>query len=294
MARAKEGWLLDQLDLIQTYMSPEALKVYGGRYGHDWMDDDVQLFFECDIEKAVRVVYIPGTEVPESRFEKGMRLRADIGAGFIPMTPQLAAQLAKESNFDGIDVDNYDSNMKLADMRYRFLQDTVKTMNLDAMYQQIEMQMTDPQTGMRVSDEQGMPLPNPVIQQLLSAPELQLYPQAENHVQMMDFWSQKVREIAGMSRLASPVLLAACNAMLEQHSSADFQNKLQESGKMGTADAAAQAPAAIGQQMLEQQNAPPSEPPPMPEAEKMDREQSHEVRMKAMDIAGQKSMQKAA
>jgi hypothetical protein len=150
-ARAKELWLGHQLKLIQKFYSPESLKQFGARSGNEWLDDEVQAFFQADIEKAISISYIEGTEVPESRYDKQQRLRMDIGAGFIPLTPELQAQLANESNYDAPDINNYDSNLRLFEKRFRFVSEVAP--QADRAFQQYDQMLQsmppqiDPMTG---------------------------------------------------------------------------------------------------------------------------------------------------
>jgi hypothetical protein len=92
--------------------------------------------------------------------------------------------------------------------------------------------------------------------QIMSAPELKVFTLEEDHLLMTNFWSQKVRELAG-SQTPSPLLLALCDAMVQQHHGMGVQNMMQESQEMGVAQAAGQAPGAIGQAMLQQATQPP-------------------------------------
>jgi hypothetical protein len=249
-ARAREGWLGDQLDIIQEFYSPEALKQFGARHGREWLDDEIDLFFECDLESDLTIRYVPGTEVAESRFEKQMRLRQDITAGFVQMSPELMAQLARESNYDAPDIGNYESNLKLADKRFAYIKKIVET-PLPQVYEQYEQMAIDPATGMRLTDPMGVPVVNPFIGQVLAAPEMAIYELEENHAQMAEYWSAKVRDLAGASKAAPPMLLAICTAMVRRHKDIEFQNAMQDSQKLGVADAAGKAPAAIGQKMLQ-------------------------------------------
>jgi hypothetical protein len=75
------GWLKDQLDLIQTYYSPEALLQFGSRYGEEWMDDEVEAFFNVKLDEAIAVEVVEGSEIPESRADKQSKLRNDIAPG---------------------------------------------------------------------------------------------------------------------------------------------------------------------------------------------------------------------
>lgn len=247
-ARAKELWLAHQLDIIQQFYSPEALRQFGARSGNEWQDDEIQAFFDADFDKAITISYIEGTEIPESRFDKQMRLRQDVAAMLIPLTPELQHQFAKESNYDAPDVNNYESNLRLAEKRYRVVSEAINP-EMDQAYQQTQMMIAgvvDPQTG--------QPVPNTIIMQALNNPMLQVYPEVENHDQMMAFWGQKVREMAA-SVNASPLLLAMCDAMVQKHKGVAVNVGMEQQQIEGMAEAARGAPSAIGQKMLEAQTA---------------------------------------
>lgn len=302
-ARAKELWLSHQFDLIQNYYSPEALRQFGRRNGAEWQDEEIEELLEADLDECISIAYVPGTEVPESRFEKGMRLRADISAGFVPLTSQLKQRLASESNFDDLDVDDYNSNLKLAEKRFTFIKNTIEKNRLDGPYQQYEAQMVDPQTGVRAADQTGQPIPNPVMQQLLNAPELIIYQFAENGAEQVSYWSQKVRDIAGADDNQSPMLLAMANAMITKHNAAIMQLGIVAAATQGTQAAAMQAPAAIGGHMLHkdaaehaqsiqpppppQQQAPPPEPHPADQAKQTIIES---IKLPDLPASGQKQL----
>jgi hypothetical protein len=250
----KIGWLKDQLRLMQKYYSPEALLKFGSRYGKEWLDDEVAAFFEApDVCEALAIEIVEGSEIPESRQEKQQKLRADIANGFIPLTPQLQTKLAQQAGYDGIDVNFYESNEKLAEKRLNWVKDTVNNPQLEQQYQMIEMQLTDPKTGMRMTDISGNPVPNPLVQQLLLGPVLKVNRQAENHQQQFEFWQERTRQFLSAGQQQPGILIAVCDAMMTQHKGMAFQQMAEAQTLMGLA----QAPMQIGGQVIANQLAPP-------------------------------------
>lgn len=240
-ANMKVGWLWDQLDLIQTYYSPEALLKFGSRYGEEWMDDEVVAFFEAKLPEAIAIEMVEGSEIPESRYDKQNKLRNDIANGFIPMTPELQMKLAQQAGYDGIDINDYESNCKLAEKRLNFLKEQLTDPNIDAVFQQAESMMFDPKTGQRAMDPLGNEVPNPVLQQILMAPVLQINKQAENHQQQSDFWSRKCREFMASGKQQPTVLIAVCDAMITRHKGAFAQMMAQSQAIAGMTQLPGQA-----------------------------------------------------
>lgn len=258
---ARAGWLWDQLDLIQKFYPAEAVKQFGARYGEEWLDDEVQAFLSANLGKAVTIKAVAGSEVPESRFDKQQKLRGDIANGFIEITPEIRAKLARESGYDGIDPEFYDSNEKLAEKRYNWIKETLmpKMQQLEPAYDTLEGQLTDPKTGMRAEDGMGNKTPNPVIQQILTAPQMQISKQAENHEQQYIYWSTKCRELMGSAIEQPQVLIGVCEAMMTVHNMALFE----AATKKATLGGLTNAPIAGHDAMSQAQaSAPPPEPPP--------------------------------
>lgn len=249
----KIGWLWDQLDLIQKYYSPEALMKFGSRYGEEWMDDEVSTFFEANLPEAIAIEMVDGSEIPETRADKQMKLRSDIAAGFIPLTPELQTKLAQQSGYDGIDINDYESNCKLAEKRLNFVKEAVANPQLEAAYQQMEAQLTDPKTGQRAMDPMGNPIMNPVLGQLLMAPILQVNSQAENQQQQIEFWARKYREFMSSGKDQPQIIMAVCDAMITRHKGAAFT----ETTKMQTLAGLSQMPMQAGAHLTQQALTPP-------------------------------------
>lgn len=254
-ASMKIGWLWDQLDIIQQYYSPEALVQFGSKYGEQWLADEVQAFFDAELENAIVIDMVEGSEIPESRFEKQQKLRNDIMAGFIPLTPKLQMKLAQQSGYDGIDVNDYESNCKLAEKRFDWVMENLMAPELEMAYQQFELQMTDPKTGARMMDQVGNKIMNPVVQQAMMAPVLQINKQAENLQQQFDFWSQKTRQLMASGLDTPQVIIALCDAMMTNYKMAAFEETMKAQTLMGLAG----APMQVGGTMVQQALTPPEE-----------------------------------
>lgn len=253
--RAKELWLCHQLDLIKTYGSPEMLRQYGTRYGEEWLDDELEAFFATDLDQAITISYVEGSEIPESRYEKQMKLRQDIAAGFIPMTAELASKLAQQSGYDGLDIGFFESNRKLAEKRWTWVKEYIAEQNeqLTAAYNFYEQQLTDPSTGQRLTDETGNPVPNPIIQQFATAPELKINKQAEAHDQHFEYWAARVRDLTASSMETSPILVDICDMMMTRHNQAKFEIAVRNETLTGLS----QMPSQVGGQMMSNAMNPP-------------------------------------
>lgn len=256
----KVGWLWDQLDLIQKFYSPEALLKFGSRYGEEWVDDEVIAFFEAKLPEAIAIEVVDGSEIPESRADKQMKLRNDVLNGFIPMTPELQMKLAQQSGYDGIDINDYESNCKLADKRLNVVKEMVADPALESAYQQMEMALTDPKTGQRAVGPTGMPIPNPIVMQILGAPTMQVNSQAENHEQHTNFWARKTREFMASGTSQPQVLIAVCDAMISAHKEAFFKEQMKAQTLMGIS----QIPVQAGGQIMAQALTPPEPPEEKP------------------------------
>jgi hypothetical protein len=166
------------------------------------------------------------------------------------MTPELQMKLAQQSGYDGIDINNYESNCKLAEKRLNYIKETAANPQLEQAYQQMEMQMTDPKTGARATDPVGNPIMNPILGQILSASILQVNSQAENHEQHIDFWSRKCREFMSSGKDQPQVLIAICDAMITRHKGAAFTEATKNQALAGLSTLPAQAGSHMAAQAL--------------------------------------------
>lgn len=244
-ARAMELWFSGQLDIIQNFYAPEGLKEFGAEYGEEWTQDEIEAFYSADFDRDILIAYRPGSEIAESRFDRQQRLRADIAAGFVQLTPEIQAQLAGESGYEGFDSGNYESNRKLADKRYDYLNENLTPPDEQEFLLQ-ETYLIDPVTGMKLTDETGNPLPNPVVQRILAIPELAILKEIENHPQMVEFWGDKARNLAASINKQSPLLIAVCVQMVNRHNQAIFELSMKNRTLAGLAG----APTALGNKML--------------------------------------------
>jgi hypothetical protein len=241
----KVGWLRDQLDVIQRFYSPEALIKFGSRYGDEWQPDEIQAFLSCKLDDSITIDMVDGSEVPETRFEKQQKLRQDVMAGLIPVTPLIQSKLIQQAGYDGIDVGDYQSNEKLAQKRYAFLQQATQDPRLEQAYQMAEQAMVDKKTGQRLTDPSGNPVTNPLVTQILQAPVLQTNKQAENQQQQFEFWADRIRQLLGSGTQVSQVLVACCDAMATIAKLNGFQQTMQAN----TLTSMTQMPAAGGAQI---------------------------------------------
>lgn len=237
-AHAMEGWCLDQLCLIQKHYTPERIKTeFGSRFGEDWLDDEIQAFLESDLEKAITVEYVEGSEIPQTRAEKEQKLAMMISSGFVPPTPENISKLVSQSGIDGLDVGGYDTNLKIAQKRWTFIRETYKqnAEGLDLAFQQMETMMVDPATGQRLTDPMGNVIPNPILLQFLDAPTLQVVDEAEEHPIHETYWKKKTNELSGASQEQSRLLIELCRTMILRHQNGAFAQTAKAQTLMGMA-----------------------------------------------------------
>lgn len=244
-ARAMEGWCLDQLRLVQQHYTPERIKnEFGSRCSEDWLDDELEAFLSADLEKAILIKYAEGSEIPQTREQKEAKLAGMLTAGLLPPTPANLNKLVSQSGLDGLDVGDYESNLKVAQKRWTFANESYKQASeqLDGMFQQYQMMINgavDPMTG--------QPLPNPVLMQFLSHPTMQVVDEAEEHPIHEDFWKGKTRELLGSSNDPSPLMVEVCRAMIVRHQQGQFA----QTTKAQTLAALTQMPVQQGQMAMQ-------------------------------------------
>lgn len=247
-AHMLEGWCCDQLYLVQTYMPADSIQQFASFYGEEWTDDEIQAFLEADLERDLRISYAEGTEVPETRDQKQIKLRQDVAAGFVPMTPAIQAKLIRESGYDEevFDAANYNSNLSIGRKRWDWVKEQIKAApELELGYQMAEAQMTDQMTGQRLTDEMNNPLPNPIVQQFMTAPLLKINKYSEDHTQQLEYWKSRQREVVSGLQETSGLLAAICEAMIVAHLMAAME--MQTKGMM--LDQLTQAPAQLSGQI---------------------------------------------
>lgn len=248
--RLKEGWLFDQLRLIQKFYGPEAIQQFGQRYGEEWLPEEIDAFLNADLSETITIDVVEGSEMPETRFERQQKLRADIAAGFIQPTPEVMATLARESGLEGMDLGGYDSNKRIAQKRQTFAFETVPQQMPDVYtaFQAAGM-LTSDENGVPITDEAGNAMPNPLIQQILTAPEMRIDDLAENHDLQFGFWGDKARQILGSTGDAavSQYQIAICNAMMTRHKMTAFASQVKDQ----TLAMATTMPQQVGGRLLE-------------------------------------------
>ena len=249
----KEGWLRDQLELIREFYPPQAIQRFGQKYGEEWMPEEIDAFLNADLDEAISIDVVDGSEIPETRRGKQEKLRADIANGFIQPSPRVMAQLAFESGYGGLDVLNYDSNHEIAKKRFNFLFETIVESQPDigdafAFYESLTMNPD----GTPITDEMGNTIPNPVVSQILTAPEMQIHKYAEDQQLQYDFWGEKGRQvIAGSaSDSMSRFQAAVCEAMMTAHKQQAFNNQVIDQTLNGVIGMPAQVGGALTQQAL--------------------------------------------
>lgn len=261
-AKAKEDWLLQQLQLVQKYYAPERIVKMGGRFGEAWTEEDIQAFMSADLCNEIIIEYKEGSEVPQTRAEQEQKLGALYGLGVFqegnPTKPEILKELVDLSGVNvSIDFNGYDSNNKLAERRYEIMKEAIDS-NPNA--DQIFMQM---QAAAGINPQTGQPNPNPFIGQILANPTMQVGPDSENHQQMIDFWSRQMRNEKANIK-TSVAFVAGMQSMIWAHQNAATQAGMTQNAIAGVS----QLPSTLGAKAVESAFTPPEQGKPAAPAKK--------------------------
>lgn len=248
----KIGWIKDQLYLIQKYGDPSFIRKFGGKYDDNWTDDEVNAFLSNDFEEFISIELVSGTEIPESKSMRQMKFRNDIASGFIQMTPKVRARLLQQSGFIDLDVDGYSLNERLAEKRLSVILELVRDEEFMKNYEQAELALTDPETGRKMLNENGMEVINPVLNSILSYPVMEISGQAESHEIMIQFWSDKYKIYKSSMTEYPKALFDFMDYMISQHKAKAAEEMMKTQGLMSMG------------QMFNQMVAPREKPGPKP------------------------------
>lgn len=242
-AEMKRGWFRDQLDLIQKYMSPVSLKRYGTMWGESWTEEDLEIFFQVNLDDILNISITNDSEIPETRAEKQAKLRNDIAAGFIPLTPQIQMKLIQQSGYDSLDVGDFYSNDRLAQYRYSKLLSIAAN---EEILSQFEIANSAMESGQIPSvNEAGQKMANPLVETVLQDKVFRVMDETEQHQQHISFWSAKARKHAASDAPEAQFLVAACEEMVVKHKLAAFNVSARESSLAGLSQAPVEAGSAV-------------------------------------------------
>jgi hypothetical protein len=215
-AQAKVTWLRQQLKLVQKYWSEEQFRYVESRYGSEWKGDDLEAFYQADLDKAIIITYKQGTEIPKTLQQRELKLNnfvmqvmqlAQLNPSAIhpQMIQELVSQMAGYADVD-FDAGNYEGDKRLAKFRLDLLKEAVSLFHRQGFEVGVNPETGEsqlPAAALHVITEAGC-LPNP---------------RSENHEMHKEFWADQLRANAADSD--SDELLTECfNKMWELHDQA--------------------------------------------------------------------------
>ena len=277
-AIVKVGWAKQQLKFVQAYMTDEDAESFL-KLNSEWNEDYITAFNECDLMSDLIIDYVQGSEQPTSLVEREVRLNKVFSdlvnlAGVAPqlvkpqMLNELFAEMVQASGAD-IDFNNNENNQKLAEGRFD---------QLSAMVEMSPIRTDDPQVNMLLA------------QQITAQPQFQPFPR-ENFDVLVEFFTD--RAVNELSKDDPNYLLVTClNALIKLEVAAQT-GEMQE---MTAQQMAAQMPMLEMQQQQEQQAAQEAAAQQdqqlqleagkqQVEADKVQSDQTHQMRMKTLDLA---------
>lgn len=204
----------------------------------DWNDKFISAFLETDIDHDIHIDYMQGSEIPQSLIERELKLRqvmqdlmqlAAVGDGSL-VKPEMLNELLTEMIQAGgieIDVNNTESDLRLAEMRYDSL--------LEAMEANPYPPSDDPMWN------QGM------AQQILQAAIFQPM-MFEGHDTIIEFYADKARQEL-TAEMPNYLLVTCLQGLI------DLEQKAQvaQAQRMMQMQMAAQAPMMEQQMAMQQQ-----------------------------------------
>jgi hypothetical protein len=236
---AQETWPVERFQYIRT------------RFGEEWKDDDIEAFIQCDVDRDIVSNYVEGTEVPTTYIERRMDLEQVIQK-YIDAQQMPPQELIRQyMDLLGVDYDmgGIEADERLADARYETIKEGLKTLT-GTLSDQPTVQM-DPMSGQPVEG------PSPLIQAVMSHPQLRVLPK-ENHQVAIDFYV--AHEKAAMAQQMPEINLVDClEEMIKRHEMGGVEQGQTENA----AEVAKQAPVLAAQQAMQ----PPPEQQPDPQAE---------------------------
>jgi len=205
----------------------------------------------CNIERDIDTFFVEGSEIPTSFIERRMDLEHVITTYIEAAMPPPEKLLSQYFDLLGLDYDigGIEADERLADARYFTIKTGLK--QLTGTLSDAPTMIPDPMTG------QSMEGPSPLIQAVMSHPQLRVLPK-ETHQVSIDFYVE--RETAIMAQDMPDMHLIDClEEMIRRHEAKGVEDA-QTQNAMGVA---AQAPL----MQAAQEMAPAEEPQPDPAQE---------------------------
>lgn len=243
----------NHMRLAQQMWPEERFQYLRTRFGEEWKDDDVQAFLECNFDRDIITDYLEGTEIPTTLIDRIIKLESAIQRYIDAQMPPPEELLRQWFDLNNIDYDagRVEADERLADARYETIKGGLRELS-GTLSDQPTVTM-DPMTGQEVEG------PSPLVQAVMSHPQLRVLPKEQHSVAIQFYVS---RETALMSQEMPDMNLIEClELMIKKH-----EMKGVEQGQTETAtQVAVQQPAMQAAQAMQ----PPeqAQPSPMEEAE---------------------------
>lgn len=198
-ALAKVGTAKQWLRCAKKYWTDEDTEELL-KLNSEWSEDHIQAFLDCDIDQDLIVNFVAGSDVPQSLIEREVKLQnllqqlmalGQVAPEFVnpTMLNEILSELTEATGVD-IDVNNNESNERLAETRYDQLMMMVKEVP----------PVNDP---MMISA---------LVQQIISLPNFQPLPN-EGFEVIIEFYADKCRAEAAKDNL-NMLLIACLNALI--------------------------------------------------------------------------------
>jgi hypothetical protein len=212
-AKAKVGVMAQQCLIAQEHWTPDRLQELCDTAEGIITDEDIETWFQSDLEADVVFSYREGSEMPKSFGER----RDDIAyvsnyiatwAGLVPgiATPELAMDMINRvsdlSTIDDIDLRNAETDKEVAEVRY--------TIIVQGLEKELQTQLGVAQNPQQLQAQTLLSvLQNPILMPL----------KQENHIVEMEFYRDKCL-LEYKKEQPNLLLVAALQEMIERHKGA--------------------------------------------------------------------------
>ena len=197
------------LELWQKYAPDEAYALIKGTYEEEWKPLDIAAFKDLDIRRELIATIVEGTDIPRTQTEMEQRFFAAVQIGLFqepnPLPIQVRAKIIKGVLGIDMDIQNYESNKRLAARRYEFIKK--------------ELEVVTPEEALTITmDPSGFPvrrLRPEIIASMAQDPRTA--PRGTDvHLTFIEFYTDQINGLAGADQ-PNEVLIAALDEEISMH-----------------------------------------------------------------------------
>jgi hypothetical protein len=214
-ASMKVDSMKQKLIIAFEHYTLEQFQAIAARFGEEWNEADVDSLTSIDLERDVRIDYIPGSEIPQGNLSKELKffnalreVMPFIQSQMVP--PEVIVQILKRidefADFD-FDLSGSEVSDSLAQKRYQLLCQVCKEykgleqQDIEAYGQKVVSQeivpVNDPETGQPIGETiQPITALQLLLEEILEKADVYISPVENPAAQIMFFTTEVMRELS--------------------------------------------------------------------------------------------------